>query len=152
MTKEIKIKDIIKGWLDNKELPKKFIYFNEVYKLSKHYINENKSDLDRLYYNHMYCRYFDFTSYSDKEETVIIEEDILDEKEKIYLSSIIKPFRKRIKYITKEFWDNSEYIIITMKHFKYNCNDIIMLPYFEKDSMYKDMELNKDYTLKELGL
>ena len=70
----------------------------------------------------------------------------------MYLSDVIKPFRKRIKYITKEFWDNSEYIVITMKHFKYNCNDRVMLPYFEKGGMYKDMVLNKEYTLKELGL
>lgn len=152
MTKGIKIKDIIKGWIDKKELPKKFIYFGDVYELNKNYIIDYKCDLDRLYYNHRCCRYFDFTGYSDRDEIVTIEEDILDEKEKMYLSSVIKPFRKRIKYITKEFWDNSEYIIITTKHFKYNCSDRVMLPYFEKGSMYKGMELNIEYTLKELGL
>ena len=152
MTKEIKIKDIIRGWADSKELPKEFNYFGDVYKLSKDYNKNREVHLDSLYYNHMYCRYFDFTSYSDREETVIIEENILDEKEKEYLSNVIKPFRRRIKYITKECCDNADYIVITMKHFNYNCNDRIVLPYFEKGDMYKDMKLNIQYTLKELGL
>lgn len=31
-------------------------------------------------------------------------------------------------------------------------DDNIPLPYFHKDKMYKGMELNKEYTLQELGL
>lgn len=151
MTKEIKIKDIIKGWLDNKELPKKFIYFDDVYELNTGYVKNKKVDLDDLYYNHMYCRYFDFTGYYYRKETVRIEEDILDEKEKEYLSSIIKPFRKRIKYISKKGYYEYEYISIEYNEIN-NSIYSIQLPNFKSNTMYKGMEIDKDYTLKELGL
>nr|DAF80537.1 MAG TPA: hypothetical protein [Caudoviricetes sp.] len=152
MIKEIKIKDIIKGWLDSKELPKKFNYFGDVYELNTGYIKNKKVDLDNLYYNEHYCRYFNFTGYSDREETVIIEENILDEKEKEYLSNVIKPFRKRIKYISVDKCIDDCVIRITLQHYSKNYDDNILLPDFKNGSMYKRMEIDKQYTLKELGL
>lgn len=152
MTKEIKIKDIIRGWLDSKELPKKFNYFGDVYELNTGYVKNKKVDLDNLYYNEHYCRYFIFTGYSDREETVIIEEDILDEKEKEYLSNVIKPFRKRIKYIFIDKYGNDCMIKITLNHYTKEYDDNIFLPDFENGSMYKRMKMGKQYTLKELGL
>lgn len=152
MIKEIKIKDIIKGWLDSKELPEKFNYFGDVYELNTNYIRHKKADLDNLYYNEHYCRYFNFTGYSDREETVIIEEDILDEKEKEYLSNVIKPFRNRIKYISVDKYGNDCMIKIALNHYTKTYDDTILLPDFEKGSMYKRMEIGKEYTLKELGL
>lgn len=74
------------------------------------------------------------------------EEPILDDKEKEYLSSVIRPFRDRIQYIVKRGSSAKEYIVIEIK------NDNIYLPYFKKDTMYKNMELDKEYTLEELGL
>lgn len=152
MTKEIKIKDIIKGWLDSKELPKNFNYFGDVYELNTGYIRNKNADLDNLYYNEYYCRYFNFTGYSDKEETVIIEEKILEEKEKEYLSNVIKPFRKRIKYISMDKYVDDCIIRITLTHYNKNYDDNILLPDFKNGSMYKRMEIGKQYTLKELGL
>lgn len=152
MTKEIKIKDIIKGWLDNKELPKKFIYFDDVYELNTGYVKNKKADLDDLYYNEHYCRYFDFTGYYYREETVRIEEDILDEKEKEYLSNVIKPFRKRVKYIFVNKYSDDCIIRIILTHYSKNHDDTIVLPDFKNGSMYKGMEIGKQYTLKELGL
>lgn len=152
MTKEIKIKDIIKGWLDSKELPKNFNYFGDVYELNTGYIRNKNADLDNLYYNEHYCRYFNFTGYSDKEETVIIEEKILEEKEKEYLSNVIKPFRKRIKYISMDKYVDDCIIRITLTHYNKNYDDNILLPDFKNGSMYKRMEIGKQYTLKELGL
>ena len=35
---------------------------------------------------------------------------------------------------------------------KYNEIEDINLPYFEAHTMYKNMEIDKEYTLKELGL
>ena len=99
MIKQMKIKNIIRRWLDKKELPKKFNYFGDVYELSSNYIKHRNVDLDNLYYNGYYNRYFEFTGYSDREETVIVECDILDEEEKIYLSSVIKPFRDKVENI-----------------------------------------------------
>lgn len=77
------------------------------------------------------------------------KEPILDDIEKEYLSAVIKPFRKRIKSIKKiGYPSNSAFISIAMD----KCEHIF-LPVFELNSgMYKRMEINKVYTLKELGL
>lgn len=74
---------------------------------------------------------------------------VLDNVEKKYLSDVIRPFRNRVKSIRKTKCDSLYYIEINMA---YNC-DRICLPYFSRDSdMYKGMELNKVYTLNDLGL
>lgn len=75
---------------------------------------------------------------------------ILDDVEKAYLSAVIKPFRKDIEYIEK-FKSNyvgKEYIYIVMK----KDDDYCKLPRFFKGTMYKGMEVNKNYTLEDLGL
>ncbi len=76
----------------------------------------------------------------------IYQEPILDEEERKYLSAVIRPFRDKVLYIKKSRCADGEYIFIELKV------EIINLPLFEKDTMYKGMEVNKDYTLKELGL
>lgn len=79
--------------------------------------------------------------------------DILDSGEKEYLSNVIKPFKHKVKGIRKNEICNSEdnqkeeYIIIYIKN-DYQIN----LPNFKKNTMYKNMEINKAYTLEELGL
>ena len=78
------------------------------------------------------------------------KEPILDEEEKKYLSAVIKPFRNRTEVIAKllDCGEKREYIAV-------GCNtiqDSFSLPSFEKGTMYKGMELNKEYTLEELGL
>lgn len=72
---------------------------------------------------------------------------ILDKEEKKYLEAVIRPFRDRVVHIRKRT-DNkdSECIFMCMK------NDTIWLPYFKKDTMYKGMEVDKEYTFEELGL
>ena len=76
----------------------------------------------------------------------ILKKEILDEKETEYLSAIIKPFRNNLEFIIKYSAIDEEYIIIHLK------KGGIALPNFKKGAMYKGMELNKTYTLKELGL
>ena len=80
--------------------------------------------------------------------TLEYQEPILDEAEKRYLSDVIRPFRDRVQYIAKRQNDNykEEYIIIMINR------DLIFLPNFKENTMYKDMELDKKYTLEELGL
>ena len=98
--------------------------------------------------------------YSDKflDQEIEIETDILSEKEKEYLKSIIRPFKDRVVSIEKKKNINSEgtfyYIGIIVKHIAIDCfSEAIYLPYFKPESkMYEGMELNKEYTLKELGL
>lgn len=77
---------------------------------------------------------------------------ILDKEEKEYLENVIRPFRDRVKYIKKIItkcrgWEQMQFISITIKDEVGIC-----LPYFKKDTMYKGMEVDKEYTLKELGL
>lgn len=78
------------------------------------------------------------------------KEEILDETEKRYLANVIKPFRHNIKTIEKtiKFGDSSLcYLNILLKN-----NDMAYLPNFKKNSMYRGMIEDKEYTLKELGL
>lgn len=78
------------------------------------------------------------------------KEEILDETEKRYLASVIKPFKNKIETIEKtiKIGDSSLcYLNMLLKN-----NDMANLPDFKKNSMYKGMEVNRKYTLKELGL
>lgn len=89
--------------------------------------------------------------FSDKflnQEITITVSDILDDVEKRYLSAVIKPFKKRVDYIMKS--SNSccdkEYIFIRLD------DDFLSLPFFTAGTMYQGMELERAYTLEELGL
>ena len=78
---------------------------------------------------------------------------ILNDAEKEYLGNIIKPFRNRIIWIGKSIYIPGEYIEIYLRHYDDGCSSYsIVLPYFKKGTMYKGMELDKEYTLEELGL
>lgn len=100
--------------------------------------------------------------YSDKflNQEIMIEDeepDILTDKEKQYLRNVIKPFRNRVKYITKEAEINGyEYIVMDVTNpinvSYYFDTDHIYLPYFYQGTMYNNMVLRKKYTLEELGL
>lgn len=93
-----------------------------------------------------------FKDYDIKVE-VKKKEPILDEKEKKYLSAVIRPFRDRVEYISKgDCIDKTSYIVITIKSIDKNINGSIRLPYFETNKMYKGMEDQKRYTLEELGI
>jgi hypothetical protein len=76
------------------------------------------------------------------------EEPILDEKEKEYLGNLIRPFRDKIILISKRENERGQYIIINILA----RGEDIYLPNFKKNTMYKNMKLDKDYTLEELGL
>ena len=80
-----------------------------------------------------------------------IPKPILDKKEKEYLSNVIKPFRDITRFIRKSDYNQTEYIVIYLKHHS-GVGESFVLPIFEKGTMYKGMELDKEYTLKELGL
>ena len=87
--------------------------------------------------------------------TVYEVKEVLDKKEREYLSKIIEPFKNRVKRIekVKSVYCNSEFInIVLYSSISYNKEEPIQLPYFKKGKMYKGMKLDKEYTLKELGL
>ena len=84
------------------------------------------------------------------------KEPVLTDKEKEYLSAVIRPFRDRVVYICKVEGDEcSQFISIKAKKYDYdeeNSNEYIDLPYFREDTMYVNMEVGKEYNLEELGL
>ena len=78
------------------------------------------------------------------------KELILDDVEKDYLSAVIKPFRKRIKYIAiyEACYGSEQFVHIEL----YDGDDDVNLPRFKANTMYKGMEQKKHYSLDELGL
>lgn len=81
------------------------------------------------------------------------KEPVLNEKEKEYLSAVIKPFRDRVVYIIKvEAGECNWLISIKIKRYDEDSNEYIDLPYFRENTMYKNMLINREYTLEELGL
>lgn len=83
----------------------------------------------------------------ERPQTIYEFKEILDEKEKEYLSAVIRPFKGRVDYIKKFYITGKEFICIYLKN-----DENIDFPYFKKGTMYKGMKLDKRYTLKELGL
>lgn len=87
-------------------------------------------------------------TYMLKDLGLDVNEDILSDKEKEYLSAVINPFRDKVKYIKKYADENSyEYIVIAFVNY-----ERLVFPSFKKSTMYEGMEANKKYTLEELGL
>ena len=90
--------------------------------------------------------------FTGKIEIIKLPKQILNEKEKEYLSNVIKPFRDRVNYIIKTENSLGEYITIHSRLYTGWRSDVTLLPEFEKGAMYKGMEINKRYNLEELGL
>lgn len=91
----------------------------------------------------------------ERPQTIYEVKEILDEQEKDYLGKVIEPFKNRVIHIEKNkiFYGNSEFInIVLYSSVTYDNEENIPLPCFKKGTMYKGMELNKQYSLKELGL
>lgn len=76
------------------------------------------------------------------------KEEILDEVEKKYLADVVRPFRSKVRSVYKmaSICSNKEFINIQLR------DENFTLPYFEKGTMYKEMQTGKRYTLEELGL
>ena len=86
-------------------------------------------------------------------ELEIIKKPILDDIEKEYLSNVVKPFRNKIKHIIKYVGEDRNYECIVIKYNNINgYTGTMCFPSFEKGTIYKGMEVNKKYTLEELGL
>lgn len=92
----------------------------------------------------------DFTGTINVEKGFIVNKEILDEAEKEYLRAVIKPFRKRIvSIILKNLIVKRGSVFV---YIELNNKSSILLPNFKQGTMYKNMEIDRKYTLKELGL
>ena len=99
-----------------------------------------------------YCNGFNCEGCGERVLKWLLEEakePVLDDVEREYLSAVIKPFRKMIAYIVKaqDFDDGKQCIRIILQN-----GDGMHFPYLDDDAMYKGMEVNKEYSLEELGL
>lgn len=115
-------------------------------------------------FNSMTGYYNDMTYYSGDENLIIVQvandynfkdviwtrddTPILTDKEREYLSTVIKPFRYRVVWIKKQdYYPDGQYIKIEIK------KDVpVAFPLFEENKYYKNMEVDKEYILEELGL
>jgi hypothetical protein len=81
-------------------------------------------------------------------------EQILDKAERKYLSNVIRPFKSNVQSIEKKLYGTeAEYLHIVTKDkisapFKVGSS----LPPFKVGSMYTGMEVNRRYSLEELGI
>lgn len=80
--------------------------------------------------------------------------EVLDEIEKDYLSTLIKPYvRKYNIKVVKRTLNNEYYLVIKLYNERGTVAENITLPNFSPSTkMYAGMEIDKEYTLKELGL
>lgn len=93
---------------------------------------------------------FPSIKWEDKEPTSlesIVHPQILDDAERRYLKGVIRPFRKSVISIEKStFYEEGEAICIDTE------KGYTVLPQFEEGTMYKGMEVGREYTPEELGL
>lgn len=139
--KAIKIKGKLRDLVGKTE---GLLYISDITEELKYYIGSTNEQLDIIKVERpvKYEIVYERTEEEKKE--------ILDKVEKNYLTNVLKPFRKRVKFIRKieslTFSAEKELLQIQLN------DDDIALPYFEKNTMYKGMKLDKDYSLEELGI
>ena len=104
------------------------------------------------YFNHL----FPAIKWDDEEPTRIRDiynPQVLDDTEREYLKTVLKPFHEKVKYVEKvpahvfdeDNWE--EYVFVA-----FYGRDLFAFPNFDAGSMYAGMELNKEYKLDELGI
>ena len=105
------------------------------------------------YFNHL----FPAIKWDDDEPTRICDiynPQVLDDAEREYLKTILKPFHEAVKYVEKvtesvfdEDGRNKEFLFIA-----FYGRGSFAFPDFDAGAMYSGMELNKKYSLDELGI
>ena len=88
--------------------------------------------------------------HSDKflNQEIEIKVELLTSKEKMYLENLLRPFKDIVEYIAKtNMTNNLEYLCIKIKDDYHIC-----FPNFLKNKYYKGLEIEKKYTLEDLGL
>lgn len=166
---KFKVGDKVKGLSDAYSFTNTDMYLGEVKEVGVYYIkililkHKNSNEIGNVYNAYFPEGKFEivknkngkffkslpnnFTGTLEVENGYIVEKEILDDAEKEYLSAVIKPFKGKVKYIRKYDCPIREFIEIGISN-----DATITFPNFKKGTMYKGMETEKEYTLKELGL
>ena len=118
---------------------------------------EFKFTEDYLMYYHTEGDYWNKASFhtlcnllNGKYEVIKLPKSILTKQERNYLFSIVKPFKEKVQHISKLSSKNGESICIDIR---YDWEeDSILLPKFAAGTLYKGMEIGKEYSVKDLGL
>ena len=84
----------------------------------------------------------------DQEIEIEVNNAILTPEEKKYLSAVINLFRGRVKSIQKRSGHGYIVINVAVQEFEFG---VIKFLVFDNNK-FKEMELNKNYSLEELGL
>lgn len=111
-----------------------------------------------LYYYDYYAKKWCHSTHSFErlllglDNIIKISKPILDDVEKNYLSNIIKPFRNKVKGIRKISSPTENFEYIRIYYHDHDYTNVLNFPDFKVGKMYKGMELDELYTLKELGL
>lgn len=120
-----------------------------VFRLGENYIEQKlRNDKWLLSYEHMIGAIV-----CGRLKVVKLPQIPLDEVEKDYLLNIIRPWKDKVISITKylgTMTPNDEFIQICYLH--NGCTYYMSLPQFKKGSMYKGMELEREYSLEDLEL
>lgn len=84
---------------------------------------------------------------------ICFRQPVLDKVERRYLKMVFRPFHKKIISVCKKSSNDkeAEWLFLNLKPLN-NLEDYMTFPMFEAGTMYKNMELNKIYTLEELGI
>ena len=136
------------------ELNENFRFKSRLIDLSTY---EFKFTEDYLMYYHTEGDYWNKASFdtlcnliNGKYEVIKLPKSILTKQERNYLLSIVKPFKEKVQHISKLSSKDGESICIDIR---YDWEeDSIMLPKFAAGTLYKGMEIGKEYSIKELNL
>lgn len=82
------------------------------------------------------------------ENPVCFRNPILDDIERDYLKSVLKPFHNKVDYVAKNYSALNK-CYISARTFD---SGILMLPTFDATKMYLSMESGRHYKLDELGI
>lgn len=112
---------------------------------------ECQPNIDKCWINHknIYSDYF-------LNQTIEVEGEILTNKEKDFLFSLVELFGEFGEVIalkkTRLILNEKNYLAIKLRNKINGEIEDISLPDFKSGTMFKKMEINKEYTLEELGL
>ena len=96
------------------------------------------------------------STYLNSDKWELYKEHILTEKEKKYLSNVIRPFKERVISITKETSNSGDYYYIAIRYksidSEMDFEDTLLSLFPKKADKYRNIEANCPYKLEELGL
>ena len=124
-------------------------FINESILLRKEFLDEHTGILGEIKYPSVIRCKKELSIFEQIKKELLEKETVLDDVERDYLKSVIKPFKDKCEYVEKlqscykEGW---AYILIVLK------DTYFELPRFKVNTMYKNMVLEKRYTLEELGI